>query len=142
MPRGQAFDSRSVVGAEDSNGEVARLMIALLLLVIWSPMIRNESCDMIELHHMHDIEGRRSFDQVIFWDWDERRNEYHVRAWRIVQGDEMPVQRGQRWYISYHDQNIRRSFVSSHYRETWLQRDPEREDKREHPECMRVALRR
>jgi len=112
-----------------------------LLLVVDQSIVRRESCDMIELHHMHDAVGERSFEQIIFWDWDERRSEYHVRAWRIIQSDERPIKQGNRWYISWNDNQTRRSFVSSHYRESWLQRDPERDDKREHPESERIALR-
>ena len=112
----------------------------ILLLVVDSSVVRKEACDMIEVHHMHDANGNPLFDQIIFWDWHSDENRYHVRAWKITQ-DERPVKHGNRWYISYPDQSIGRCFVSSICKESWLQRDPERDDKHEWPEFCRVALR-
>lgn len=117
-------------------------MILLLLLVVFAGPIRNESVDMIELHHMHDCNATYIYDQIIFWDWNESKNVYQVRAWRILTTDDRPTKRGSRWYISLSDQHLRRCFVSEHYRESWLQRDPERDDKKVHPEHERIALRR
>lgn len=118
------------------------MIFAFLLLVLCSTLVRQETCDMIELHHMHDAQGKPVFDQIIFWDWSHEDNKYRVRAWRIVDNKERPEKRNGRWYITYSDNQIRRCFVAEHFRESWLQKDPEREDKREHPEHLRTALRR
>jgi hypothetical protein len=119
-------------------------MIALLLsLVMGSNIVRQEACDMVELHHMHDANGSHVFDQIIFWDWDEQESEYHVRAWFISYGKEHLHKnyRSNLWTIIWPDNRTWRGFVAKHFRESWLQRDPERDDKASHPEHKRIALR-
>lgn len=113
-----------------------------LLLVIGSQIVRQESCDMIELHHMHDAQGNPVFDQFILWDWNHEDSKYRVRTWRIANNGDRPEKRNGYWYINLPDQQLRRCFVAKHFRESWLQRDPERDDKQEHPENERKALRR
>lgn len=116
-------------------------MLLLLLVLGWS-LVRQESCDMIELHHMHDANGNPIYEQIIFWDWHHDENKYHVRAWRILTTGERPERLNKYWRIRWNDSGISRMFIAKHYRESWRQNDPERDDKREHPECLRIALRR
>jgi hypothetical protein len=105
----------------------------------------SESCDLIELNHFHDCHGDHVFDQLIFWRWDVSANTYHVRAWTMVDCDERLPSRNYRndsWSVRYYDFGTRlsRYVHAKHFRESWTQRDPERENKIILDESKRISL--
>jgi hypothetical protein len=106
-----------------------------------------ESVDMIELNHFHDVLGRHVYDQVIFYDWSPERQEFHVRAWMLVDDREQSRRPGKnyssgryvvRWFD--HEQKFNRCITASAYRESWTQIDPERANKKLLDERQRVLL--
>ena len=64
-------------------------MIALILTLAVSAgptlsCVVQDHCDVIEDNSYYDREGRQSFRQLIFWDWCEADECYHVVAWRML----------------------------------------------------------
>jgi hypothetical protein len=104
----------------------------------------HDHCDLAELNSFHDCNGRHVYDQVIFYEWNPSLNRYHVRAWVLSDGDKQP-QRDYRTglYVTKYterDSNLERVITSTHYRRSWSQIDPERDNKRLLPENERHAL--
>jgi len=107
-----------------------------------------EEVDLIELNHFHDCLGRHVYDQVIFYEWSDELQRYHVRAWCLVEDREPVSRRPTRSYTDnrYHvrwydrDQNLNRRISSQHYRESWTQVDPERANKKLLDERLRTSL--
>lgn len=87
-----------------------------------------ERCDMAEVNHFYDEQGRLVFDQIIFYDWCNRDERHHVRAWRMVkhpgQLPQFDWQRGE-WASQWQDGEVLRRIASGSMRETWTQYDPE-----------------
>jgi hypothetical protein len=107
-----------------------------------------EEVDLIELNHFHDCLGRHVYDQVIFYEWSDELQRYHVRAWCLVEDRETVSRRptrsytDNRVYVRWHDrdQNLNRHISSKHYRESWTQVDPERANKKLLDERLRTSL--
>ena len=102
-----------------------------------------QGVDLIELNHFVDDEGREVFRQVIFYDWSNEYQRFHVRAWRLIKRDsQLPVRRWnpQRYQCTWHDDGLRRQVWAPKMRETWSQRDPERVNRAMLPEDQRLPL--
>lgn len=106
------------------------IAVALLAAILPQPdSVVRDSCDLIELNHFYDDQGRLVFDQVIFWDWSDDEGRYNVRAWRLVKN---PTQLPQRdwngggysalWIDG--EQTLRRVHCAA-FTESWTQHDPE-----------------
>lgn len=120
-------------------------MIALLFAIVFSSPAIHDRCDLIELNHMHDRECKPTFSQVIFWHWDAETNRYDVRAWRIADVEcELPrvSYTSKSVSVSWFDRefSMRRIIVANHYRESWSQIDPERDNLQLIPERERMSL--
>ena len=122
-------------------------MVAFLLTAISTgsshSMVARQSVDLIELHHSYDDVGRHVFDQIVFYEWSDERQNYRVIAWRMVKRDEqLPVRtwnpRGYR--CIWQDEGILREVWSPLFRETWSQHDPERANRKLFPEASRPEL--
>jgi hypothetical protein len=104
----------------------------------------NDYCEVIELNHFHDYAGHHNYDQYIFWTFVESDNEYHVRAWAIVDQKDTPrvYDAGRFVRIHYYDHihTANRTITARYFRESWTQNDPERDDKKSLDESLRVAL--
>ncbi len=126
-------------------------IVVFLLTALGEPPASSactEEVDLIELNHFHDCLGRHVYDQVIFYEWSDELQRYHVRAWCLVE-DREPVSRrptrsytDNRYYVRWHDrdQNLNRRISSQHYRESWTQIDPERANKKLLDERLRTSL--
>lgn len=123
----------------------------LFLLLAVAPVSRSEvreHVDLVELNEFHDVAGRHVYDQVIFYEWSPNLNRYHVRAWCLVDDRDLISRRPQRDYRTGlyvvhwqdRDQNILRTITATHYRHSFSQVDPERENKKLLPEAERQAL--
>ena len=107
-----------------------------------------ETVDLIELNHFHDEQGRRVYDQVIFYGWSETQNRFLVRAWCLIERDELFARRPAvshadgRTHVQWFDleQKMERHIASRQFRETWTQTDPERANKQILDERDRTAL--
>jgi hypothetical protein len=119
-------------------------MIFALLLILGSQSTTHDHCDLAELNSFYDCNGRHVYDQVIFYEWSPSLHRYHVRAWVLSDGDKQP-QRDYRngLYVTKYterDTSIERTITSTHFRRSWTQIDPERDNKRLLPENERHAL--
>lgn len=126
--------------------------IFTILLISVSDFSRSSTCseevDLIELNHFHDCLGRHVYDQVIFYEWSAEFQQYHVRAWCLVEDRESANRRPTRTYTDnrYHvhwedrDQHLSRKISSPHFRESWTQVDPERANKTLLDERLRTAF--
>jgi hypothetical protein len=102
-----------------------------------------ESCDLIEVNHFHDEQGRLVFDQVIFYDWRAAENRYAIRAWRLVKNPSQLPQRD--WKLGgyasvWHDGGVLRRVSAPVLRETSTQYDPEALDREFIPKENRREL--
>ena len=140
------------------------LAIAVLTIVPRDDTVR-ESCDLIELNHFYDENGRLVFDQVIFYDWSQSDARYNVRAWRLVKSPhQLPERRHDGWHVAawhdgfdysgadiwnhkdgwfvhWQDGDAMRQVCSPSFRETWLQYDPELVERELLPKEQRRELR-
>jgi len=59
------------------------LLSVVIALLPHTPIVRDR-CDLVEVNHFYDEEGRLVFDQVIFYDWCDSQCRYNVCAWRML----------------------------------------------------------
>ena len=117
------------------------MILALLGIVSLFPADLREECDLIEANHQHDHSGRWVFDQIIFWEWNIERQTMVVRHWKPAES--LHVRRsGPVYLVEWTDKTIgkRRQVVAKHFRESWTQRDPERENQKILPPFARSGL--
>lgn len=105
-------------------------MITLLLSLAIS-LGSLPSCDMIELNHYCDTLGNPIFTQLIFWKWYDREAKYHVQEWKMVEHSTVVYRFNKRVLVE--------KTTALHFKESWTQFDPEREDWIHHP--RRLPLR-
>jgi hypothetical protein len=120
------------------------LFLLQLAIVSIAPNQARDHVDLAELNSFHDCNGRHVYDQVIFYEWSPSLHRYHVRAWVLSDGDKQP-QRDYRTglYVTKYterDSNLSRTVTATHFRRSWTQTDPERENKRLLPEHERHSL--
>lgn len=119
----------------------------LLLTVLPREDVVRETCDLVELNHFYDENGKLVFDQTIFYDWGYPvPARYNVRAWRLVKHEsQLPhpyYGGGPRMYRAlWLDGECNRLIYSPSYRETWTQYDPELLEREVLPKEMRRELR-
>lgn len=107
-----------------------------------------EFVDLVELNHFFDQQGRHVYDQVIFYERHPGNGKYHVRAWCLVEDRESlnrrPVKdvHNDLYRVDWLDTDLRvlRSIRSKLYRESWSHVDPERTDKKQLDERLRLSL--
>jgi hypothetical protein len=101
--------------------------LLVLGMVPVSPVV-DDTADVIEINRYYDHDGKRVFQQLIFWDWREEEGAYRVFAWRMVKSREQhPVfdhWRGE-YTLVFLDQGVLRRIRAPSLRETWTQYDPE-----------------
>jgi hypothetical protein len=110
--------------------------------------IIEEQVDMMELNHFFDPVGRHVYDQVIFYHISPETGKFRVRAWCLIEDRESLSRRPLRdpqtstvrveWYDE--NQKIVRRLNSKLFRESWTQVDPERSDKVQLEEKLRLSL--
>lgn len=90
--------------------------------------VTRDVCDLIEVNHFFDEQGRLVFQQAIFWDWSDDEGRYNVRAWRLVKEPAQLPQRDWRaggYFALWQDGELIRRVQAGAIRETWTQFDPE-----------------
>jgi hypothetical protein len=103
----------------------------LLLLIPQQTGIVRDRADVMELNHFCDHDGQQVFEQLLFWDWCDRRGCLHIADWRLSKGVIRPnydYARGE-WLATWTDGELLREVKASGFRETWTQHDPEVEDR-------------
>ena len=120
----------------------ALLAMAALALVPHE-LILLDTADVIELNHFYDPEGRKVFDQVIFWEWHAEEAVFRVVAWRLwkspAQTPQRDWQRGG-YRTLWLDVDQPRLVRATSFHETWTQFDPELEDRQFLPPDRRRGL--
>ena len=121
------------------------LLIALLSIPL--NLMTHEHVDAIELNHFFDQRGHLVYDQVVFFERTPTTGRFQVRAWCLVDDRETmnrrPLQNENGLYECFmvdSNERLTRRIVSRVFRESWTQVDPEREDKKRHPESLRIEL--
>ena len=111
----------------------AALAIIVVGIGIPSGVVVESKVDFIEVNHYFDEAGELIFEQVIFWDWCGEARQYRVIDWRFIKsGLYYPTRDWRRggysmvWIDNKHVCRVVRAGV---YRETWLQHDPEVNDR-------------
>lgn len=89
-----------------------------------------DRCDLVEVNHFYDENGRHVFDQLIFYDYGELDGapHLHIRAWRLIKSPtQWPVRdrRGGGHVSIFQDGELLRHVRAGSFRETWSQHDPE-----------------
>lgn len=84
-----------------------------------------ERCDLLEINHLYDGEGREVFTQNIAWDWHPRHGKHHVACWSLCKEQQarFDFTTGE-WVLRLKEKEFR----APTWRETWTMVDPERED--------------
>lgn len=123
------------------------------MLLVGNPFRSNvleETTSLIELNHQYDLKGAAVFDQIIFWERLPETGKYRVRAWTLTDYDNkekrlaLDINKSDHIYtVTYFDvdEKANRKITSRLFRESWTQKDPEREDKKLYDEKTRVGLR-
>ena len=124
----------------------------ILILLVGNSLKDNtlrESTDLIELNHHYDLRGEVIFDQIIFWERLPETGKFRVRAWTLTDYDNknkrlaLEINNSDNIYtVTYFDidEKANRRITSRIFRESWTQKDPEREDKKIHGETARTGL--
>ncbi len=105
-------------------------------------LITEDRVDLVEVNHLYDEQGRRLFDQVIFYDWSADQRRFNVRAWRLVKSpSQLPLKHVSGGFVSiWHDDRTLRRVVAKSKRESWTQYDPELIDRQFLPKDKRPNL--
>lgn len=125
-------------------------MLILLLAMAANPPedIVIDRCDVIELNHYYDGDGKKIFDQVIFWRWQsiDAGQRLECRDWVIRRPPQVlsiePRPNGDKsvvWTERGRGALLRR-VEAPMFRETWTQFDPELKDRENRPVFDRRRL--
>ena len=122
-------------------------------LNVHNPVIEDR-CDLVEINHVYNTEGKHVFDQCIWYNlkgkWLEDLDKkywgygYDVVAWKMIKNKQiLPVKnhRTGLYVQRFYDGRYLRKIVSSTYKETWTQYDPELLERRLTPVELRIQLR-
>jgi hypothetical protein len=127
------------------------MMIAFILSTILSTQTQHtvsDRVDLIELNHYHNEQGQHAFSQVIFWHRAPETGWMQVRAWCMVDDQNVCTRRPHRDYetglyrVEWNDteKKVQRKITSQSFRESWSQLDPERENKKRLEDRDRLRL--
>jgi hypothetical protein len=113
------------------------VLLVLLLGTVPQDDVIESYNDVQHVNHTYDEDGEHVFTQIMYQDW--RGGEYLVEDWRMDKHpSQHPVYSNQRrrWEAVWFDGVLLRKTVSTAYRESWTQHDPEVENRKIHPvEC-------
>lgn len=119
------------------------LIVSAALGLVPHAAVPTDQADVIELNHFYDQEGRKVFDQVIFWGWYGDDGAFHVLAWRLwkspAQTPEFDWTR-RSWLTLWQDGPQLRQVRATTFHESWTQFDPEAEDRPQLPPPERRGL--
>ena len=120
----------------------ALVLIATVAFVPYAPVI-SDRVDLVEVNHCYNKQGDFQFDQVIYWQWCDETDEYHVAAWRWLKStDQVPQPDWKRGgYVAlWHDGDLLRQVRTEKVWETWTCYDPELHDRLAVPQHRRRGL--
>ena len=100
------------------------MILASLGIVPHEP-VYPDHCDVAEVNHFYDENGRLVFDQMIFWEWCEYSCRFHVLAWRLWLPGKVVHAAERRGVIVFMDGERLRRVRYDARRESWTQEDLE-----------------
>ena len=106
------------------------LIFIALLAIIPSDNILVELVDIIELNHVNDAQHNRVFDQIIYWERDEKAARHQIVAWRMFKSQSQIPRKnwvGGGWVANWRDAqgDVDRCVMAASYRVTYTTHDPE-----------------
>lgn len=117
------------------------MLLSIAVVLSRGPVIA-ESCDMIELNHVHNADGSLMFSQVVFWKWHRDENNYHARDYVICGNKNKPQcnYRNGLYEMRWNDCGNERFVTAKYFQESWTQYDTERKDLKYLPLRQRFEL--
>lgn len=110
------------------------LLVALLFDPHGNTDFVVDRCELIEHNEILSDEGVPRFRQWIFWEWNWSQSRYHVKAWKVANG-ELCERTADGWRLRIRDRQancFREIHATSYQRSsTWF--DPEMEDRTDWP---------
>lgn len=94
--------------------------------------VLQDTVDLIEVNHVYDMQGKIVYTQAVFYEWCSGRNEYRVRAWRLLKArGQRPIRDFQRggWEMIFWDGNRVRKVRATLVRASWTQYDLEQDER-------------
>lgn len=125
------------------------MKVLFLSLFCSLPMLRHgeveRRVDLIELNHFHGEKGSHVYDQVIFWERIPATGKYRVQDWCLVEDQDVFHRRPRSYTPGVHTVawfvNGKLLVVTSPLlKESWTQKDPEREDGKKWPIINRQSI--
>ena len=123
-----------------------------LILLLWCHVdpvtIRHVQVDVIELNRVFKQNAQtgvmeKTFEQWIFWEWNQLRSDFFVRDWRQLNKKQaLPIfdHKRKMWFLTFKDRNTWIIITSISFLETWTDFDPEAENRKVHPVEWRRKL--
>lgn len=101
-----------------------------------------DTCDVIWVSHVYDLDGNLSFVQFVFLDYNRETNRFDVRAWRMAKTKDRPIYHAAsgQWRLAFDDAGTLRQIRAGCAIERWDQWDPETEERLILPACDRREL--
>jgi len=96
------------------------LILFLLLFKIDNDHVLTDTFDMIEVNHSVNEWGVERWCQIIFWDWHELDNKYHVEKWIMMKDAYQMTEEGaKKWETARRE--FEQKLTSIPQRRQWLQ---------------------
>lgn len=115
--------------------------VGMFLILFYLP-VAEDRAELVEINHFYSEDGMKTFDQVIFYDWDDKACRFQVVDWRLIKkGFQCSKDVDRNLFVTTwldHDQH--RKVVSPLFRETWTQVDPELQERHVFPQDRRRKL--
>ena len=124
---------------------IPTLAVLFSVIVATDPPVHavSEHVDLIEINHYFDDSGKSIFDQLIYYNWDDKAKRFNVCAWRLVKNkNQLPVRQAgsDKYYTAWYDGKILRVVYADRTYESWTQHDPETLERLFFPKELRPDL--
>jgi|SRR6185503_239707 len=117
-------------------------MIFVLVLLGATFGTHRYSADLVELNTVYSPEtGKEVLTQVIWWNWDYKKNDYVVRDWRLIAKCSEPYRTKDGFVVRWNDNGTQREVRSKMCKRTHLLYDPEVFNRQKVSECDRNRIR-
>ena len=120
-------------------------LICICLLEFDDPVnyLKEDRVDLIEINHYFDTNGKPVLNQLIFHEWNDRRQQFEICDYKLLRSDNhLPLHGmpGQVPYCIWHDDQNLRMVRGRNTIETWTQYDPENRQRKSVPAEIRRGL--
>lgn len=122
---------------------MAAILILLTFALSPTDSTIHQTVNLVELNHVHDENGKHTFDQLIFYTWDAYECRHQVIAWRLAKSAiQLPTRdwRHGGYVTTIADGETTRVIRSPLYREIWTMYDVEMSERDVIPQEKRRGL--